>query len=76
MSQDKGQSSKHSLYESCLNVFIGYIVAIGAQLIILPLYDIHIPIHQNLTMALLFTITSLIRSYILRRWFNKLSVQK
>lgn len=76
MTQANGQSHKHSLYESLINVSIGYVIAIGSQMVILPLYDIHIPTEQNFTMALMFTLISLVRSYILRRWFNKLSFQK
>ena len=67
-----GQSPKHSFYESLTNVIIGYFVAIGSQMLILPLYGIHIPIEQNLTMGLLFTVISLLRTYIIRRWFNKI----
>jgi uncharacterized protein YqgC (DUF456 family) len=68
-----GQSPKHSFYESLINVIIGYFVAIGSQMIILPLYGIHIPIEQNLTMGLLFTVISFVRSYIIRRWFNNIT---
>lgn len=70
------QSKKHSLYESLSNVVFGYIVAIGAQLIILPLYGIDLPLEQNLTMGLMFTAVSLVRSYILRRYFNSVTCKK
>lgn len=65
------QSRKHSFLESCTNVFIGYVVAIISQLIILPWFDIDIEFHENLLMAFYFTIISLIRSYVIRRWYNK-----
>ena len=71
-----GQTRKHSFFESITNVFIGYGVAIASQIVIFPFYGIHIPIQQNLTMGLWFTIISIIRSYILRRWFNKVTVRR
>ena len=64
------QTRKHSLIESLTNVAIGYGVAIISQLIIFPLFDIHIPMADNFTIAAWFTVISIIRSYALRRWFN------
>lgn len=69
-----GQTRKHSLMESLSNVLVGYGVAIASQVVIFPLYGIHIPIQQNLTMGLWFTLISIIRSYVLRRWFNKVTI--
>lgn len=73
MNKTTGQSKLHSFCESLCNVLIGYVIAIGSQLVILPLYDIHVTFSQNLTMGLLFTIISFVRNYILRRWFNKIT---
>lgn len=66
------QSQLHSFLESALNIVIGYVVAILSQLIIFPMFGIHIPFHENLLMGLFFTVISLIRSYAIRRWFNRL----
>jgi membrane protein implicated in regulation of membrane protease activity len=66
------QSKLHSFLESALNIVIGYVVAILSQLIIFPMFGIHIPFHENLLMGLFFTVISLIRSYVIRRWFNRL----
>ncbi len=65
------QSKKHSAIESMVNVLIGYSVAILSQLIIFPFFDIIIPIQDNLLIGVWFTVISLIRSYIVRRWFTK-----
>jgi hypothetical protein len=73
MKEQNGQSKLHSFYESLTNVLIGYVIAIGSQMLILPLYDIHVTFSQNLTMGLLFTIISFVRNYILRRWFNNIT---
>lgn len=70
------QSKLHSFLESALNIVIGYIVAILSQLIIFPFFGIHIPLHENLLMGLFFTVISLIRSYWIRRLFNKWHTQQ
>lgn len=68
MSQSKIQSA----IESVVNVAIGYSVAVTAQIIIFPLYGLNVPLHDNLQIGVLFTIISLIRSYCIRRFFNRL----
>lgn len=64
------QSRRHSLIESMTNVVIGYVVALGSQLIIFPVFDIHIPLSDNLLIGLWFTGISIVRSYLVRRWFT------
>ncbi len=64
------QTKLQSLIESLLNIVVGYIVAIASQLLIFPLFDIQIPLSANLWIGLWFTVISLIRSYVIRRWFN------
>ena len=66
------QSRTGSLVEAIANVVFGYIIAIAAQEAIFPHFGIHIPTSDHLTIGLLFTIVSLIRSYLLRRFFNRL----
>jgi hypothetical protein len=64
------QTKLQSLIESLLNILIGYGVAIASQVLIFPMFDIHIPLSSNLWIGMWFTIISLIRSYAIRRWFN------
>lgn len=64
------QTKLESALESLLNILIGYIVAIASQLLIFPLFDIHLHLYDNLLIGLYFTTISLARSYIIRRWFN------
>ena len=64
------QSRRHSVFESIANVALGYGIAISAQVVIFPLFDINIPLHENLKIGALFTVVSLVRSYALRRLFN------
>lgn len=64
------QSKKHSFIESLSNVFIGYGVAVVSQVIIFPIFNIYIPLSDNLLIGLWFTLISIVRSYVLRRYFN------
>ena len=64
------QTRLGSLIESLLNIAIGYVVALLSQLVIFPLFDIHVPLSTNLWIGAWFTLISLVRSYIIRRWFN------
>ena len=67
-----GQTRLASFIESCLNVLIGFGVALLSQLLVFPLFGIHIPLSQNLAIGLIFTVISIIRSYWVRRLFNYL----
>lgn len=64
------QTRLGSLIESFMNILIGYCVALISQIVIFPLFDIHITITTNLWIGAWFTAISLVRSYVIRRWFN------
>lgn len=64
------QSRTDSLLESAANIAVGIGVAFLSQLVIFPLYGVHVPVSTNLEITLWFTLVSLVRSYCLRRWFN------
>lgn len=66
-----GQSKKMSMVESCANVAIGYGVAVASQVAIFPMFGIRCQLRDNLLIGLWFTAISIIRSYALRRLFNK-----
>lgn len=66
------QSRLGSVVEAVANVVIGYWVAVGSQILIFPLFGVRLPLHDNLMIGLLFTGVSLVRSYSLRRLFNRL----
>lgn len=65
------QSRLESLIESVMNIAIGYGVALASQLLIFPLFDIHVSLTTNLWIGAWFTVISLVRSYVIRRWFNR-----
>lgn len=70
------QTRVMSAIESCANVAVGYGVALASQLVVFPLFDIHVPFSTNLWIGAWFTVISLVRSYVLRRWFNGLKFQR
>ena len=67
------QNKIGSFVEAGANVIVGYGVAVSSQIIVYPLVGIHdVPVSTNLLIGLIFTGISLVRSYILRRYFNGL----
>jgi len=71
-----GQKKLHSFIEVFTNTFIGYLIAIFTQIIIFPFFDIHVSTSENMVIALIFTVVSIIRSYILRRLFNHFTIKQ
>jgi hypothetical protein len=63
-----------SLIESLLNCLIGVGVAIAGQIIVFPLFSIHISLFDTGLIALIFTGVSVLRSYLVRRLFEYLRV--
>lgn len=64
------QTRLDSLLESGVNILVGYLVALVSQLAIFPMFGIHVPLTTNLWIGFWFTLVSLVRSYLLRRYFN------
>ena len=64
------QTRLGSFIEAWINVAIGFAINFCANLLILPLIGFHISIGQNLFIGVLYTIISVARSYVIRRWFN------
>lgn len=70
-----GQSRRMSLIESVLNVIVGFGIAIATQVVVFPLFGIHVSLSTNVAMAVPFTVISILRSYALRRFFNWLHLK-
>ena len=64
------QSRLMSLVEAFANVIVGYGVAVVTQILIFPVFGLQTTLGQNLAMGGIFTIVSLIRSFLLRRLFE------
>ena len=61
-----------SLAEAAANVVIGYAIAVATQVMVFPVFGIHITLADDLRIGLVFLVVSLIRSYMLRRVFERL----
>ena len=66
------QSRTMSAVESVANVAIGYGVSVATQAAVFPLFGLHATASDHLLIGLVFTVVSLVRSYALRRVFNRL----
>lgn len=64
------QTRLGSFIEAWINVAIGFAINFVANLLILPMIGFHISISQNLFIGVLYTVISVARSYVIRRWFN------
>lgn len=67
------QSKTHSLIEATVNPALGYLVAVATQIVVFPLFGIHIPMGQNFQLGAIFFVVSVARSYAVRRLFTWLT---
>lgn len=65
------QTKRQSFIESLTNVAVGYSISLLSLFIIFPLLGIESSTPKNLLITLYFTVLSIVRSYVLRRFFNK-----
>lgn len=65
------QTKLQSLIEAIFNTAIGFIIGILSQMIIFPLLGMTVSFQTNLWIGFWFTIISVIRTYVVRRWFNE-----
>lgn len=72
----EGQKRRHSITEAVLSTLIGFWIAYSANIIVLPLFGFELTASTNFWLTSFFTAISVIRSYIVRRWFNWLHVKE
>jgi hypothetical protein len=65
------QSRNNILLESVTNVVVGYSTGVLTQLAVFRLFGITMPMGISFIMGTCFTTTSVVRSYALRRLFNR-----
>ena len=64
------QSRLGSFIEAWINVLIGFSINYIANLLIFPMFGMHISLSANLLMGGIYTVISVARSYFIRRYFN------
>lgn len=66
------QSRKHSFLEALLNTASGFLTSLLTQWVVFPWFQFYPSLHENLTITAIFTVVSIVRSYVWRRIFNAL----
>lgn len=64
------QTPLSSFIEAMFNTLIGYFLNLGVQLVVYPWFGATFTFCQNIQIGLLFMVVSILRSYVIRRWFN------
>ena len=64
------QSREASLLEAATNVTLGFVLALLMQALLYPMFGIHTTVLTDSTIAVVFTLVSLVRSYLVRRAFE------
>tara|TARA_R110002126_G_scaffold78629_1_gene195640 strand:+ start:18266 stop:18475 length:210 start_codon:yes stop_codon:yes gene_type:complete len=65
------QSKKQSFVESLTNTDVGFVISLGSTFVIFPLVGFDSSFSKNIIVTLFFTVVSILRGYIIRRYFNK-----
>ncbi len=66
------QTKLGSWLEAWANIAVGFAINWVANMAILPLFGFHVTGTQAFHIGLVFTAISLVRSYVLRRVFNRI----
>ena len=64
------QTKIQSIKEAVTNTAVGFMISYISTFIIFPIVNVSSSPGKNIIITLYFTIISLIRSYVIRRWFN------
>lgn len=62
-----------SLMKALANNAIAFLISIVANQVVLPLFGITVSLAQSVGITVAFTVISIVRSYLVRRWFTRLS---
>ena len=65
------QSKEDSFLEAATNVALGFVLALVTQAIVYPLFGISTTLATEGSIAVIFTVLSLARSYLVRRAFER-----
>lgn len=70
------QTRSMSALEAVANVAVGFWVGILSQVLVFPLFGFKAAPSAHLAIGAVFTVVSLVRSYILRRVFETIRVRR
>jgi hypothetical protein len=59
------------------NTLVGFVISVLTwEFIVKPVWDLHTSFAENLSITMLFTLISIARGYVLRRFFNHVTNKK
>lgn len=70
------QSRIGSVVETVINMVTGFFLSVAVQAVVFPLFGYDLQLHDNMAIVAIFTVVSMVRSYVLRRFFNWLTSRK
>ena len=70
------QNRKQAFFETIVQTVVGLLVSFIIQIIIYPLLNIPVTLGQNVLITFVFFVVSILRGYLIRRWFNKKQIKK
>jgi hypothetical protein len=66
-----GQTPRSAIIEAWINILTGFSVNYVANWVLLPLVGAHFSAGENFWLGWIYTAVSIVRQYVIRRWFNK-----
>jgi len=66
------QSRTMSFVEAVTNVVVGFGLALLTQVLVFSMFGLAVTFDQHVSIAMIFTLVSLARGYVLRRLFERL----
>ena len=64
------QTKRQSLIETLTSVFVGWLIGVILNMLVLPLFDYDVNLTDGVLISIIFTAVSVVRSYVVRRFFN------
>ena len=64
------QTKKWSMIESLTSTTIGWLIGVILNMSVLPLFGYDVSLTDGLLISIIFTVVSVIRGYVIRRFFN------
>lgn len=65
------QTKTQSLFEIVVNYAIGFAVALAVQMLLMRIYNVPMSASRDVAITVVFTAVSIVRSYLVRRFFNR-----
>lgn len=66
----RGQSRRSAIIEAWVNILVGFTINYFMNLALLPLVGAQLSLSENFMLGWVFTAASIVRQYVIRRWFN------